>query len=112
MYLRWPSANMVSNASDDLPEPDIPVMMTNWSRGISISSDLRLCSFAPRIRMHLVGSTSGFFDDDFSVSDFATGDFTFFDTVAFEGAVGFEFEGGFRVVFGLVACGLKAMFPC
>src|SRR5258705_11970940 len=38
---------MVSKASDDFPEPEIPVMMTNWSRGISTSMFLRLCSRAP-----------------------------------------------------------------
>src|SRR5262249_32966569 len=40
---------MVSNASDDLPEPDSPVITTSWSRGISRSTFLRLCSRAPRI---------------------------------------------------------------
>src|SRR4029453_3969419 len=39
---------MVSNASDDLPEPDSPVITTSWSRGISRSTFLRLCSRAPR----------------------------------------------------------------
>src|SRR5258705_2651713 len=40
---------MVSNASEDLPEPDSPVITTSWSRGISRSTDLRLCSRAPRM---------------------------------------------------------------
>src|ERR1700712_4794151 len=40
---------MVSNASDDLPEPDRPVNTTSLSRGISTSTFLRLCSRAPRI---------------------------------------------------------------
>src|SRR4051812_5717950 len=40
---------MVSKASDDLPEPDKPVMTTSWSRGISRSRPLRLCSRAPRM---------------------------------------------------------------
>src|SRR4029453_2604051 len=40
---------MVSNASDDLPEPDSPVITTSWSRGISRSTFLRLCSRAPRV---------------------------------------------------------------
>src|SRR5690242_19138977 len=40
---------MVSNASDDLPEPDSPVMTTSRSRGISRLMFLRLCSRAPRI---------------------------------------------------------------
>src|SRR6476646_8795409 len=38
---------MVSNASDDLPEPDRPVMTTSLSRGIWMSMFLRLCSRAP-----------------------------------------------------------------
>src|ERR1700754_2893196 len=40
---------MVSNASDDFPEPDRPVNTTSLSRGISRSTFLRLCSRAPRI---------------------------------------------------------------
>src|SRR6185437_9420201 len=39
---------MVSNASDDLPEPERPVSTTSWLRGMSTSTDLRLCSRAPR----------------------------------------------------------------
>src|SRR5687767_2651301 len=39
---------MVSNASDDLPEPDSPVNTTSLSRGSSTSTFLRLCSRAPR----------------------------------------------------------------
>src|SRR5688500_17189858 len=38
---------MVSNASDDLPEPDMPVMTTSLSRGISTSMFFRLCARAP-----------------------------------------------------------------
>src|SRR4051812_7987931 len=51
MYLRWPSAKIVSNASVDLPLPLRPVMTTSWSRGISTEMFLRLCSRAPRMRM-------------------------------------------------------------
>src|SRR2546425_10727188 len=40
---------MVSKASDDFPEPDSPVITTSWSRGISRSTFLRLCSRAPRM---------------------------------------------------------------
>src|ERR1700735_2673274 len=40
---------MVSNASDDFPEPDRPVNTTSLSRGISRSTFLRLCSRAPRM---------------------------------------------------------------
>src|SRR5882757_9418539 len=39
---------MVSNASDDLPDPDRPVNTISASRGISRSTFLRLCSRAPR----------------------------------------------------------------
>src|SRR6266545_6287153 len=42
---------MVSNAREDFPEPDSPVMTTSWSRGISTSMFLRLCSRAPRTRI-------------------------------------------------------------
>src|SRR5208337_521469 len=38
---------MVSKASDDLPEPESPVITTSRSRGISRSMFLRLCSRAP-----------------------------------------------------------------
>src|SRR6185437_4676454 len=40
---------MVSKAREDLPEPDRPVNTTSWSRGISTSTFLRLCSRAPRM---------------------------------------------------------------
>src|SRR4029079_2967333 len=40
---------MVSNARDDLPEPERPVITTRLSRGISTSTFLRLCSRAPLI---------------------------------------------------------------
>src|ERR1700743_2556519 len=39
---------MVSNASEDLPEPDRPVMTVSESRGITTSTFFRLCSRAPR----------------------------------------------------------------
>src|ERR1700729_884820 len=42
---------MVSNASEDLPEPDRPVNTTSLSRGISRSTFFRLCSRAPRMVM-------------------------------------------------------------
>src|SRR6188768_797917 len=44
---------MVSKASEDLPEPDRPVITTSFSRGMSTSTPLRLCSRAPRTRMKL-----------------------------------------------------------
>src|SRR5580692_6648479 len=40
---------MVSNASEDLPEPERPVNTTSLSRGISASMFFRLCSRAPRM---------------------------------------------------------------
>src|ERR1700749_1115578 len=40
---------MVSNASEDLPEPDRPVNTTSLSRGISRSTFFRLCSRGPRM---------------------------------------------------------------
>src|SRR5580704_4102547 len=42
---------MVSNASEDLPDPDRPVITTRLSRGISTSTFFRLCSRAPRTWM-------------------------------------------------------------
>src|SRR6478735_7309726 len=38
---------MVSNARDDFPDPDSPVMTTSESRGSSTVTFLRLCSRAP-----------------------------------------------------------------
>src|ERR1700761_6891105 len=38
---------MVSNASEDFPDPDNPVMTVSESRGIVTSMSLRLCSRAP-----------------------------------------------------------------
>src|SRR5690348_4635202 len=39
---------MVSNASDDLPEPESPVRTMSWLRGRSTSTFLRLWTRAPR----------------------------------------------------------------
>src|SRR4051794_25880151 len=39
---------MVSNANDDLPDPESPVMTVSWSRGMVTSMFRRLCSRAPR----------------------------------------------------------------
>ena len=36
----------------DLPDPDSPVITTSWSRGMSTSTLLRLCSRAPRTSMN------------------------------------------------------------
>src|SRR5579863_2095405 len=51
---------MVSKASEDLPEPDRPVITTRRSRGISRSMFLRLCSRAPLmiIRSAMLASRS------------------------------------------------------
>src|SRR5580765_5537289 len=46
---------MVSKASEDLPEPDRPVITTSLSRGMSTSMFLRLCTRAPRTAIHLRG---------------------------------------------------------
>src|SRR5688572_26036541 len=54
-YRRCPSAKMVSKASDDLPDPDTPVMTTNLLRGTTTSMFLRLCSRAPRMTMESIG---------------------------------------------------------
>jgi hypothetical protein len=56
MYLRWPSAKIVSKASELLPDPETPVITTSSSRGMSTFSDLRLCSPAPRIWMRFWGT--------------------------------------------------------
>src|ERR1700757_3110646 len=39
---------MVSNAREDLPDPDRPVITVSLSRGMTTSTFLRLCSRAPR----------------------------------------------------------------
>src|ERR1700730_16594488 len=52
---------MVSNASDDFPDPDRPVKTISSSRGRRTSMSLRLCSRAPRIvrSVVVVGSATG-----------------------------------------------------
>ena len=47
MYRRCPSANIVSNASDDLPEPESPVNTTILLRGIETVTFFKLCVRAP-----------------------------------------------------------------
>lgn len=49
MYLLCPSAKMVSNAREDLPEPLTPVTTMKLSLGIFRSIFFRLCSLAPMI---------------------------------------------------------------
>ncbi len=46
------SAAIVSNTSDDLPDPDTPTNTTTRPRGTSTSRDLRLLIWAPLIWMH------------------------------------------------------------
>src|SRR5579863_82857 len=47
---------MVSKANEDLPEPLSPVITTSWSRGISMSRFLRLCSRAPLMMMRSISA--------------------------------------------------------
>src|SRR5688500_16417278 len=49
---------MVSKASEDLPDPDSPVITTSWSRGSSTSMFLRLCSRAPRTMIRSLAMTA------------------------------------------------------
>ena len=44
--LLCPSANKVSNAKDDLPDPEMPVITTNFPLGISREMFLRLLTLA------------------------------------------------------------------
>src|SRR2546427_476977 len=50
MYRHWPSAKSVSNAREDLPEPDTPVTTVRRSWGISSEMFLRLFCRAPWMR--------------------------------------------------------------
>ena len=47
----WPSANSVSKASDDFPEPETPVITVNLFRGIVMLMFFRLLTLAPRIEI-------------------------------------------------------------
>ena len=47
MYLRCPSAKIVSNANEDLPLPLSPVITVRLLRGISTSISFKLCTRAP-----------------------------------------------------------------
>src|SRR5439155_3378793 len=51
---------MVSNASEDLPEPEMPVKTIRRSRGSSRSTFWRLCSRAPRMTIVSAISSSGY----------------------------------------------------
>ena len=48
-YLLCPSANIVSNARDDLPEPDKPLITIREFLGSSKSIFFKLCCLAPLI---------------------------------------------------------------
>src|SRR6202035_2239669 len=52
---------MVSNASDDLPDPDRPVITTSLCRGMSTSMFLRLWTRAPRTAIQLCAMVSAGF---------------------------------------------------
>lgn len=52
-YRRCPSAYKVSNAKDDFPEPESPVITISLSRGISMSMFLRLFTRAPFTNIEL-----------------------------------------------------------
>ena len=60
---------MVSNANEDLPEPEGPVKTTNFPRGISRSTLFKLCCRAPRITIERFpkdfGESEGFPAADF-----------------------------------------------
>src|ERR1019366_10507279 len=53
---RWDSAAIVSNTSDDFPEPETPVKTVILRRGMSMEMFLRLFSRAPRTWMVPNGS--------------------------------------------------------
>src|SRR5437870_5833545 len=60
---------MVSKASEDLPDPDSPVITTRLSRGMSTSMFFRLCSRAPRTESVLPAILSLMDPDGKGVSD-------------------------------------------
>src|SRR5687768_172896 len=54
--MRWPSANSVSNAREDFPDPDSPVITTNLFLGIATLRFLRLLTLARFIIIYSLGS--------------------------------------------------------
>src|SRR3989304_202621 len=60
-YRRWPSAYRVSNANEDFPDPESPVMTTRRLRGNSTRTFFRLCARAPSIMILPSLKTSDFF---------------------------------------------------
>jgi hypothetical protein len=54
---------MVSKASEDLPEPDKPVITTSRSRGRATSMPFKLCSRAPRTRISWTSGGASLFLD-------------------------------------------------
>ena len=52
IYLLCPSANKVSKAKEDFPEPETPVMTMSFLLGMDTSIFLRLCILAPDIVMY------------------------------------------------------------
>src|SRR3954466_3572862 len=57
-HRRGPSAEMVSNPHEDLPDPDKPVKTMRASRGSSRVRFLRLCSRAPWMTRESVPTAS------------------------------------------------------
>ena len=53
MYLLWPSAYRVSNASEDFPDPETPVKTVNLFLGIETLMFFKLCTLAPIISIFL-----------------------------------------------------------
>ena len=60
MYCRCPSAYNVSNANDDLPLPETPVMTVICPSGMSRSTFCRLCTRTPRKRIEAGFDVLGF----------------------------------------------------
>ena len=61
MYLRCPSAKIVSKARDDFPLPLKPVKTINLFRGILRSMFFKLCSLAPKTSINPFSGTVFFF---------------------------------------------------
>ena len=51
---------MVSKANEDFPDPDRPVIMTNFSLGIYTERFFKLCSLAPLTMMFFSMPVDGF----------------------------------------------------
>ena len=60
MYLLWPSANKISKARVDFPDPETPVIKFILFLGISISKFFKLFSFAPLMLTKFLSSFNMF----------------------------------------------------